>query len=580
MRYFTLSTLLLPLFACTSDPAPTPQGFAGAVTPAIHLNQVGYYPDQQIVFTYADATGPAPAQRYFITDSGGTETIREGTGGRPHDWTDLAGVYAQTFILDPLPEGTYRVYLPEVGYSYPFTVSENVLRAPYIGSLRGLYYQRASQELTETFAGEYARPAGHPDRNVPYHPSSGRSQGSRDSPGGWYDAGDYNKYIVNGAFPIGQYLSLYEDVGDPAPDGSLNIPESGNGKSDYLDEMKVELDWMLAMQDDDGGLFHKLTTLNFEGMNKMPDAATSQRYIVGKSTTATFDFAAATAQAARVYQDYDPKYASRLLAASRQAWQWGINHPDVVYRNPDDVRTGEYGDDNADDERSWAAAELFATTGEQEFLNDLQQHPPRIRFNAGESWTGYMANLAAFTLLRHPDRVPREMYDRIQGLVVTLADSLVMEIDETAYYQPISVFEWGSNSDVMNAAMIIAAAHLREPKEDYISAIRHCTNYVLGHNPNNVSYLTGHGDNPPMFIHHRPSNADTIEAPVPGLLSGGPNVKQQDREYTDYKPGAAPMQSWADQTGSYASNEICLNWNAPFTYVTGFLEANPGQLNK
>jgi endoglucanase len=581
MRPFLFLCLSVIVVACTSDPALTPQGFGGRVSPAIQLNQVGYYPDQQVVFTYADTStrmgrdgmDPRPARQYFITDVAGKETVREGSSGRPHDWTELAGVHAQTFILDPLPVGEYRVYLPEIGYSYPFAVKENVLRDAYIGSLRGLYYQRASQELTEEFAGEYARPAGHPDLNVAYHPSSGRSSGTRDSPGGWYDAGDYNKYIVNGAFPVGQMLALYEDVGDPAPDGTLNIPESGNGKSDYLDEMKVELDWMLTMQDEDGGLFHKLTTLNFEGMDKMPDAATSQRFIVGKSTTATLDFAAATAQAARIYRDYEPAYADRLLSASRMAWKWGRANPDAVYRNPADVRTGEYGDDNADDERAWAAAELFATTGEQEFYNDLQQNPPRIRFNAGESWTGFMANLAAFTLLRHPDRVPREMYDRVQGLVITLADSLVMAIDSNAYFQPITEFEWGSNSDVANAAMIIAAAHLREPKSEYLAAMRHCMNYLLGHNPNNVSYLTGHGDNSPMYIHHRPSNADGIEAPVPGLLSGGPNVKQQDREYTDYKPDAAPMQSWADQTGSYASNEICLNWNAPFTYLAGFLEA-------
>lgn len=578
-KLIALSLLALHLLACQNDDT-TPPGFTGEETATIQLNQLGYYPDQRIEFTYADTAirmdrqgmDPRPAQRYFITTTAGDSTVREGSVGRPHDWTALAGVWAQSFSTEPLPPGGYRIYIPEKGYSHEFRVAEKVLREPFIGSLRGLYYQRASQALPAEYAGEWAREAGHPDTEVEFHPSSGRS-GRTSSPGGWYDAGDYNKYIVNGAFPMGQYLALYEDVGDPAPDGTLNIPESGNGRSDYLDEMKYELDWMLTMQDDDGGLFHKLTALNFEGMEDRPDQATSQRYIVGKSTTATLDFAAAAAQASRVYREYDADYADRLLAASRRAWEWGRANPAVAFRNPDGVTTGEYGDDNADDERAWAAAELYATTGEQEYYNDLQQNPPRLRFNAGESWTGYMANLAAYTLLRFPDRVPQEMYDDLRDGVITLADSLVMEIDSNAYHQPITVFEWGSNSDVLNAAMLIAAAHRQEPKEEYVGAMRRSMNYILGHNPNSVSYLTGYGTHSPMYIHHRPSNSDGVDAPVPGLLSGGPNVKQQDREYTTYKPGAAPMQSWADQVGSFASNEICLNWNAPFTYVAGYLES-------
>ena len=424
-NYLLLLALIVCLHACGEQADMTPPGYTAteAATDAIQLNQVGYYPDQRIEFTYADTatvmrpdgTDPRPAQTFYITDPAGDSIVREGNVARPHDWTELAGVYAQSFSTEPLPAGDYRIYVPQAGYSHVFRVADQVLREPFIGSVRGLYHQRAGTELLAAHAGEYARPAGHPDRNVRYHPSSGYTDGTRDSPGGWYDAGDYNKYIVNGAFPLGQLLSLYEDTGDPAPDGTLNIPESGNGKSDYLDELKYELDWMLTMQDDDGGLFHKLTTLNFEGMDLMPHQATSQRYIVGKSTTATLDFAAATAQAARVYRDYDTAYADRLLAAARLAWRWGREHPEAYFTNPDDVTTGQYGDDNADDERAWAAAELFTTTGEQEFLNDLQANPPRIRFNAGGSWTGYMANLAAFSLLRYPDRVPREMYDELQG---------------------------------------------------------------------------------------------------------------------------------------------------------------------
>ncbi len=577
-KFAALLLLTLHLLACQNGKHATPQGYADTATEKIQLNQVGYYPDQRIQFTYAEIDARADGEdlmrsdSFYVTNLSGDSVVRTGMLGEQTDWTGLAGVIARPTETDPLPVGDYRIYIPGVGYSYPLHVADDALHTAFEGSMRGLYYQRASQELTEEHAGEWARAAGHPDTDVRYHPSSGHAEGSTSSPGGWYDAGDYNKYIVNGAFPVGQLLTLYEDIGDPAPDGSLNLPESGNGKSDYLDELKYELDWMLTMQDGDGGLHHKLTTLQFEGM-VMPEAATSQRYMVGKGTAATYDFAGAAAQASRVFREYDDGYADRLLAAARVAWRWGQANPAVFYRNPEDVSTGEYGDGNADDERAWASAELFATTGEQEYYNDLQDNPPHVRFGPGVGWTAYMGNLAAFTLLRFPDRVPQEMHANLQGLVVTLADSLVLDIERNAYRQPLTEFHWGSNSDVLNAAMLIAAAHQREPKEEYVAAMRSSMNYILGNNPNGVSYLTGFGERQPMHIHHRPSAADGIDAPVPGLLSGGPNSGQQDGDDTTYKPGAAPMQSWADQTPSYASNEICLNWNAPFTYVAGFLES-------
>ncbi|NJB85966.1 endoglucanase [Lewinella marina] len=583
MPYYLTACLLLLLIACTDPAADAPPSYADETTAKIQLNQVGYYPDQPIRFTYADTSaGAGPltggaSTAYFVTTLSGDSTVHEGVLGDTLDWTALAGVVARPTRIDPLPVGEYRIFIPGVGYSHPFRVAKQALREAFLGSVRGLYHQRASQALPETHAGEYARAAGHPDTAVQYHPSSGRAGGGTlSSPGGWYDAGDYNKYVVNGAFPVGQLLALYEDVGDPAPDGSLNIPESSNGKSDYLDEIKYELDWLLTMQDDDGGLFHKLTTLKFAGM-VMPEAATKTRFVVGKSTTATFDFAGATAQAARVFRDYDPAYADQLLAAARRAWAWGTANTGAFFINPDDVSTGEYGDGNADDERAWAAAELFATTGEQEFYNDLQANPPRVRFAPGVGWTSYMANLAAFTLLRHPDRVPQEFLAGLREQIITLADSLVDDTDRTAYFQPIDAFGWGSNSDVANAAMLLAAAHRQEARPEYVAAMRDAMNYLLGHNPNGVCYLTGFGTRSPQFIHHRPSAADGIDAPVPGLLSGGPNTAQQDRADTKYKPGAAPMQSWADQTPSYASNEICLNWNAPFTYVAGYLEAVSGK---
>lgn len=577
MRFLLGLVALLLLNSCSDTPPFAPYG--GTASDDINLNQIGYTPDTDMRFSVIARSGirdtllphdsiPQYA-RYYVTDTAGTQVLSEGQLGNVNDWTRVAGVYAYSVTMPAPPAGSYRVYVPGKGYSHAFDVQPNPYAAAFRGTIRSNYLQRASMELKPEFAGVYARPAGHPDTAAVFHPSSGRT-GKLSSPGGWYDAGDFNKYIVNGAFPLGQYLTLYEDTGDPFPDGTLNIPESGNGQSDYLDELRYELDWMLTMQDEDGGLFHKLTTLNFEGM-VMPHEATNQRYVVGKGTAATLDFAGTAAQASRVFRPIDSEYADQLLAAAERAWEWAANSPDVAFTNPEDVSTGQYGDQDFAAENTFGAAELLVTTSKEKYFRHLQDNPPVVDYRSGESWTEFMGQLGVFSVLRGGEAAPEKFTARLQQNLLEVADSLVAVIDTSAYHQPVNRFVWGSNSDVLNGAMVLAAAYEQSPKPEYLDGVRSCVDYIFGHNPMGVSYLTGFGDKTPMFIHHRASLADDIDQPVPGLLSGGPNLGQQDAAETTYPRYAAPMQSWADQGPSYASNEICLNWNAPLTYVLGWL---------
>lgn len=560
-----LFCLLFTLLGCeTKLPPLSEQG-----VDAIRLNQIGYYPAtvNDIVITARPSE-----QTLYLTEETGEAIIATFSISDSLSY-ELAGetIWPASFTA-PTEEGNYRLFVPGVGYSHPFHIKVAALSDAFRGSVKGLYYLRVSTALEEKYAGRWHRPMGHPDTAVFYHPSTGITSGQQQSTKGWYDAGDYNKYVVNGAFSVGQLISLYEAVGDPAPDGSLNIPESNNAQSDYLDEIKYELDWLLTMQDVDGGLFHKLTAKSFEGM-VMPHEANSPRYLVGKGTAGTLDYAAVAAQAARVYANYDTAYAAKLLAAAEAAWNWAEKYPAVPFTNPYDISTGEYGDGDFTDEWYWAAAELFLSTQNEDYRNFLAAHPLKVRFRAGESWTGFMGMLGAMSLLRHPEKVPANLYNPLKTSIIALADSLVTFSLSNDYGQPVTDFKWGSNSDVLNAAMVVATAHDLSPKPAYLRNVHSCIDYVLGKNALGVSFLTGFGDQTPQFIHHRQSAADDLEAPVPGLLSGGPNSRQQDEAYATYPPDVSPMKSWVDQTGSYASNEICLNWNAPLSYILGWLEA-------
>lgn len=245
----------------------------------------------------------------------------------------------------------------------------------------------------------------------------------------------------------------------------------------------------------------------------------------------------------------------------------------MAYGNPEDIATGEYGDTNFEDEWFWANAELFISTGNSQYLDDVQGKKLNFRFKIGESWTGFMRFLGMFSLLENKSSVPDGLYRRLQDGILMEADFLIQKAQELAYFQPIDDFQWGSNSDVLNAAMIMAMAYRLEKKEKYLVGVQQAMDYVLGNNALGISFLTGFGDATPMNIHHRQSASDEIKEPVPGLLSGGPNSRLQDvAGGTVYPENVKPMKAWVDQEPSYASNEICLNWNAPLTYVLGFLE--------
>lgn len=533
------------------------------------LNQIGYLPNQM-----KQAVILAKAGSAFSVQNEQNQVVYSGqlTPGPMSGLSNEILSYADFTALHDT--GSYRLFVKDLGYSPPFRIKNHVFDPAMKAATKGFYFLRMSTPLLASHAGKWSRPMAHPDDALLFHPSSGHSEGSYSSPGGWYDAGDYNKYTLNGAFSVGVMLALAEEYPDLMPDGSLNIPESQNGKNDLLDELRYELEWLLTMQDEDGGCYHKITAKRFEGF-VMPDQAVSQRYVVGKGSSATLNFAACMAQASRVYARQDPVFAFRCLEASKAAWDWELKHPDVVFRNPADISTGEYGDRDFADERYWAAAELYTSTHDSRYLETINQRKNPVIFRFGANWQWFQANLGTFSLLRHSDGLPADLVRKMQKALLDKADGLLQSMDTLDYRQPVSNFQWGSNSDELDAAMILAEAYRNSGKPDYMTGIVEINDYIFGKNATGYSFLTGAGARPPMHIHHRQSGADSVTEPVPGLLAGGPNQYRQDvRSGAVYPEHSAPMQCYVDQEASYASNEICLNWNAPLVYVLGFLEQN------
>lgn len=544
----------------------------------IRINQVGYFSNGIKQFIAVDVD----PQSFELIDIRG-RSVFKGELKENGFWEKSGEKVLSGDFTEFMVPGKFRVKLKNGLTSYPFEIGNNIYDGVKTAALKSYYLQRVSMPIEPEFGGIYERPLGHEDLQLEYHASSGQS-GNLDSPGGWYDAGDYGKYIINAGIATGIMLALAEKYPNAYPDGSLNIPESGNGIPDVLDELKYEIDWMLTMQDTDGGVFVKVTTLNFCGM-VMPDEAPKDRKIIGKSTAAALHIAAIGSMAARIYEPYDKDFALRCHKASLKAWVWAKNNPEVYYaENPSDVKTGAYNDTDLNEELFWAAAELYVSTKEDLFLKEIDSKLGNITFRPGENWRNYNDNIGYYSLLQKSSPLSSEKRKIIEKGILSLADSIAENHQKIPYQIPVEHFVWGSNSDILDAAIIFTQAYEINNDRKFLDLSVQSFDYILGKNATGYSFVTGYGSKTPLHIHHRPSEADNIESPYPGFLVGGPNYQIQDK--TDLVnsgfsyASTLPAKSYIDALPSFASNEICINWNAPCVYMLGFFDAHKKELNE
>ncbi|UHG90388.1 glycoside hydrolase family 9 protein [Spirosoma oryzicola] len=561
-----------------------------SLSESIRLNQIGYYPNAaKIAVVVGEAQGS-----FQVATPDLKKTLFTGTLGEPRK-NVISGKTTRTANFSSFTKaGTYVLVIPGTGHSYPFEIRTDVHKPVATGALKGFYYQRVSTDLPAKFAGKWARPAGHPDTRVLIHPSAAsadRPAGAViSSPRGWYDAGDYNKYIVNSGITMGTLLSLYEDF--PAYTKSLNtnIPESTNKIPDLLDEALWNLRWMLTMQDPaDGGVYHKLTNPSFDGM-VMPDKAVKDRYVVQKSITAALDFAAVMAQAGRVYKAYNrelPGLADSCVTAAKKAWTWAKANPNAVYKQSEmntkfdpDVVTGSYEDHFSSDEWIWAAAELYVTTKDDSYYKAVNLFPDAK--TPLPSWP-QVRTLAYYTLARFGNELTdagKQALPVVKQHLTTFADSLILDADKQAFQTVMGKsakdFIWGSSAEAANQGIALLQAYrfTDSPKRNqYLRYALSNLDYLLGRNAVGYSFVTGFGDKTPMHPHHRPSVADGIDEPVPGLLSGGTNANAARQDKCAGYTSTVADEVFIDADCSYASNEIAINWNAPLVYLATALEA-------
>lgn len=544
-------------------------------TNMVRVNQLGFHPDSRKV----GIVPASKAKKFSIVNQQG-DTVYSARLSKLKHWPYADEDVKQADFSKLMQPGKYRVIVEGAEPSFEFVIGSQVYHKGVMAALKAFYFNRASTEIKWPHGSRWARRAGHPDEEVYVHKSAAsaaRPEGFKlSSPRGWYDAGDFNKYIVNSGIATFTLLSAYEQFTDYFLNTKVDIPESDNDLPDILDEALWNLQWMLSMQDpNDGGVYHKLTTLNFTD-TIMPSQGDAKRYVVQKSTAAALNFSAVMAVAGRVFKPFRPKLSEEFKAASLRAWAWAKTNDRVSYVQPKDVQTGTYSHKGYRDEFAWAAAEIAITLNSADFYKSFKQYDS---YAVVPSWTTTNA-LGHISLLVHSKKSEGgalSFIDRKKVLskFLSLAKNLQKYQSKKSAYsivqgQDAGDFTWGSNGVAMNQSMVLLVAYTQTNKEIYKAAAQSNVDYIFGRNPLAISYVTGLGLHNPKDIHHRASAADKVADPVPGLLAGGPHSGQQDNCTYLSK---LPARSYVDDYCSYSTNEVAINWNAPLVFVLGALEA-------
>ena len=552
----------------------------------IRINQVGFSPQQEKTATIDVCAADAPpCSVYILSEAGDTvwtgiasTTMLNPVSGKPRQLVDFSA------LTTP---GNYTIHA--LGQSAKLTITDRPYRYLTRQALRAFYHQRTAMPIEEPYAEGYARAAGHPDDHVLVHPSAATDERPANtviaSPGGWYDAGDYNKYIVNSGYTMGVFLMAYEQQSAYYDTLSLNIPESSLPVPDMLAEAMYNIRWMLTMQDTDGGVYHKLTNPEFESFIR-PDECQKPRYVVLKTTAATLDFAATMALAARIYAPYEhvyPGFVAEATAAALRAWDWALAHPTIYYdqnamneQYTPAVITGAYDDYDVQGEFYWAATELYLLTRDNQYRDAALAYCPAAFTPA--TW-GDVTELASIEWILHPQGVEAFAADKQAALLTYLQPYLdeaeSISVHRSPYGNREEDFFWGCNSEgCCWRGVECLYAYRLTGEEKYLVNAERCLNHILGQNATGYCYVTGFGVKPTKDPHHRLSYSHP-KGTLPGFLAGGPNRMRQDAE-TDgvrYPKNVSADESYLDFQPSYASNEVTINWNVTLFALTAGLDA-------
>ena len=442
----------------------------------------------------------------------------------------------QVDISELKKPGRYKI-VADGAESDPFQVGDHLYDQALIAGLKSFYFQRTRTALVEPYAvwegKAYTRKApSHVNKDVGWdlldYPAKKRKWKVE---GGWFDAGNFDMYIPSTAVAAQSLLLAYEWAPEYFKDKQLNIPESGNGIPDILDETQWGLVWILSLQEPDTGAFRHREAVIEWSPEGPADQDMTPRWVAMVSSSATAKGVAVLAQASRIYEKFDPAFAQRCATAAKKGWEW-------LKANPKHIRASLVGggeqplwddepENNDSGARFLAAVEIWRTTRGADAMEKIQAGmsikettdiPKMIR--------GAWANVSRWGLaaLAMDKQTPAELRAEAKKRVLAAADDMRPQVETKDGYRCASTMDdyyWASNSNLMEKAHLLSMAARLAPEKTWIAeAARDQWHWILGRNPNGYSMITRVGKGPPRFYH---MEWGTQEPPPPGFLLDGPN---------------------------------------------------------
>ncbi len=461
--------------------------------------------------------------------------------------------------------GTYRIRSQIGVMSEPFVISQDPLTGLRDDALKMLTLQRCGTALDASWAEGMSHAECHTRDAVVY-----QTETRLDVSGGWHDAGDYGRYTETGAKAAADLLMAY--LADPGIwTDSTGIPESQNGIPDILDEVRYELEWMLKMQSEDGGVYNTVMPVNISEI-VVPEEDDQDLVILFQETTSTADFAGTTALAAVVYREFDPAFAKKCLDAAKRADEYLDHNPKVLdTANPEDISGGSYRDSSDKDGRFFTKTALWAATFSGRYLEEAKKicrEDPNcihgISWNANGGYGRYL-----FLSAKDSDRIDPDFYEEMKQSLLYEADIIMDTVNSNSYHCSLYTYGWGSNAEALNNGIILSMAYDVSGNRDYLQGAFEQLYYVLGKNCLNTCFVTGFGYNYPEDVHSRVAKAKGSF--LKGALAGGPDSYREDNLTQKMPEGTPQARMYIDSFDSWSTNEITVYYNSALLHILGRL---------
>ncbi|MDR3593735.1 glycoside hydrolase family 9 protein [Clostridium sp.] len=538
--------------------------------PAIKLNQVGFLNSSE---KYAYVSG-------FEDEFKATE----GTQFQVKRVSDDSVAYTGELVLDKAYDaesgervlkavftdlkdsGDYYITVNADGIdkSLKFKIGNDIFKPLLADAARYYYYQRSGIDLTAPYCTDFPRKDYTPQDTAAVFESDPTK--TKDVSKGWFDAGDKGKWMVDGAAAVTNLLWSYEMFPESYSDKQFNIPESGNGVPDVLDEARWELEWILKMQDTDGGIYGRVNSSPNDGqIEKRVINDTFNGVANVKPTNDTAAAAAALAHASIVYRTYDPAFADKCLNAAKSAW-------DYLEHNPNNVKGPGYTADKDNDSRLEAAASLYRATGESKyndyFVANYTQGKKEYENTTGD-WVGTW-NFAFFYYMKANNRNSDAVKWFNDEFTIWVNDR-TNRSKSNAWGNTISDgnYYWGSNNIVLGTCTeaLIGSKLLGTYNDAIKNMAMSSLNYILGANAMRKSFVTGYGDDSIKTVY---SLLD--KDPRPGVIKGVMPLGVN--RWNGGGSSNFPAKDYLDSSDEWTTNEHSVGSACNLVFITAFANSN------